>query len=440
MDYRYRSEVLSPLSVLSGNFSYNTKTWSCTALTSDTTTNSPVEYDSDYKAISMSDVVVPNFRKAVARGEIFNNPMGRYAYDYHCTPGQLTYSHRTNSYGCSPARWYTSGVAFRTGLWKPIRYDSDLFLPEPDVNLQTLQDLAVTDAYASISDTELLAYATLAESKEGLASLKSIFRRTVKILTYMRKLNLKALARELKPKELSDRWMEARYALRPLVYDAVGLTRAIYEPLAPPRQTFRGFYNTSVEDEKTTHFSIIAGGNFYHQYDAVSRVTLDIDIRAGVLTVVKDLGRLAKFGYSDLVETAWELVPASFVWDWFFNVGKVLSAWTPDFGFQKLASWVTVEKTLTQHVTSGINYSGSTDPATATRRYAIDQLMCVPAITSKETVTKMRTPDPRRYSLPHFKLRLDAFKTLDLLKIVTPLKKRPNRFNLKVDQRKNSLI
>lgn len=77
-----------------------------------------------------------------------------------------------------------------------------------------------------------------------------------------------------------------------------------------------------------------------------------IQARAGSLdvtelTMQRDLGMTGK----DLVTLPWELVPYSFVVDWFFNVGDVLGALVPAPHLQNLCSWCSVERVVKHVVT-----------------------------------------------------------------------------------------
>jgi hypothetical protein len=49
-------------------------------------------------------------------------------------------------------------------------------------------------------------------------------------------------------------------------------------------------------------------------------------------------------GFKDLLTLPWELVPFSFVFDWFVNVGDRLRAAVPTSGFKELGSCTTVTR------------------------------------------------------------------------------------------------
>jgi len=269
---------------------------------------------------------------------------------------------------------------------------------------------AITAAWSNISANEADILVQLGEAKETVSSLKSIFLRAWKIFKYIKRLNIKALAGELTPKQLSDRYMEARYALRPLMYDAKGIMSLFNTTEEKARQTFRS-YKECINTETYENVTLrnLSGesptGRIYYGNQLAIRT---LEVRAGVLTAVEAIAnsQFSRMGFFDLVESGWELVPLSFVVDWFFNIGKFIASWTPNYGFKTLASWYVVNDTtyLTSTVTSAVN--------TVAANYE-DTFAVTGSISKIETV-KYRCPNPSRPTLPMFTINMNYWKTLDL--------------------------
>jgi hypothetical protein len=157
--------------------------------------------------------------------------------------------------------------------------------------------------------------------------------------------------------------MEFRYALRPLVYDAKQVVAALSGDELPDvgRQTFRGYkedFGSTVENGVLLYSD--AGTRVYGRQEA----STVFQVRAGVLTTIEAISKLNVWGLDSIAESAWELMPYSFILDWFFDIGETLASWTPEMGVKKLASWVVTEVTTTQmvRVTSAENIlpSGAT--------------------------------------------------------------------------------
>lgn len=123
------------------------------------------------------------------------------------------------------------------------------------------------------------------------------------------------LAKRLSAKDLSGRWLETQYAFRPLIDQAYEAAKAL-EAVTGPRvlrftaksQTKRKSYNDSASPTVYTsdaHWS-------YQQ-----RITAELS---------EDLSLQRSLGLLDPASIAWEVVPYSFVVDWFIPVGSYLSA------------------------------------------------------------------------------------------------------------------
>lgn len=134
-----------------------------------------------------------------------------------------------------------------------------------------------------------------------------------------------------------DIWMEMRYAWRPLLLDAQAAIKYLSSSEVAPRRTFRGFD----QEQETDSFDITITSGAY-SYHFVGIKTSDKVVRAGCLSQIdpgmalrRDLGLLNPAGL------AWELIPYSFVVDWFVNVSALLAKTNPKAGIEVLSSWAT---------------------------------------------------------------------------------------------------
>lgn len=190
---------------------------------------------------TMVDNVTPHYEMLSAQGRIINNPMEQtktiaidpilvstYADTYRSGPYTIGYEIE----GEFPASSFLGSVS-SSAYYAPLPIDT--------FDVAHLEQLAGTQAWANIDQSQALIGATIAEGEKSILSLVSIFKRAYKVFRAVKRLDFKTLRGELKPRELSDRYMEARYALRPLVYDAAQIAGAITcNSKASPRQTFRG--------------------------------------------------------------------------------------------------------------------------------------------------------------------------------------------------------
>lgn len=316
-------------------------------------------------------------------------------------------------------------------------------MPEYLDRLDTLQSLAITQAWNNIDASEMLALVSLMESGKTLAGLIDTARRVTKFLKNVKRLQLNEIYRynlKRKPKwlqqkrnprskrserawneireeftlnSLADRWMEIRYGWRPLYYEVIGAINALKAQFKHLRQTFRGKATDTLEAERVCSARHTLQSWGWVDYTAVQKASVSLTARAGVLTDV-DLSKMDPWGFTKIPESALELHPYSFVLGWFFNTTEWLGSWTPDVGFTPLASWVTTEVVET-HLSTITGVSPGHNSNTSTRRYDVSTSV-FPGHSWFQVITRInRKPNPRRDLLPTFKLRLDAAKLLDLV-------------------------
>lgn len=115
-----------------------------------------------------------------------------------------------------------------------------------------------------------------------------------------------------------DAWLGARYGIRPLIYDLEGLQDAV---ISFDKQRSR--YSSSSKDvmnpPAVQTVSVSNEGEF--KLRRTQTHTCSMSMRGLVVADIKP----AQYRFN-LVTTAWELVPYSFVVDWFFDVGQALEA------------------------------------------------------------------------------------------------------------------
>jgi hypothetical protein len=125
------------------------------------------------------------------------------------------------------------------------------------------------------------------------------------------------LVRGLSFGKASKLWLEARYGWRTLIYDLEDLNDAIRN-FDDKRKRWSERAGTSYQTV-TTSSTNISGAYF----NIIRNNTLywDVSVRGSVVADIQ----LQRFR-ANPIQTAWELIPYSFVLDWFIGVGDALSA------------------------------------------------------------------------------------------------------------------
>lgn len=351
-----------------------------------------------------TDVVSPDFKRRIANGEVINNPYLHYTTT-DVWPGAVNFDWLAKA--PSSGRWYRwSGYAM--GAYPALdAWDDADFTAEMDAARTSAADQAVTSAFANINESEMLALAAAAESGATVDSLVSILQRVFRIARSLRKFDAKALAKEISPKELSKRYLEARYAIRPLMYDAANLIVGLEKARQPIRRTYRGSAKTSAQMSLPTVPAAMSITEV--KYDMTETRAYSCVARAGVLCEV-DIDDVTVFGIDKLAETVWELIPFSFIIDWFCNIGDTIAALTPNAGVEQRASWRVLRETLT--VTQTFHSPDGSNPAYTDISCNADEFQrkWTHCVTS-------RAIDPQVSVFPRVDINLDGWKLADLVLI-----------------------
>jgi len=209
--------------------------------------------------------------------------------------------------------------------------------PYTTYNKHTWDQTAITNAINAVqNDVSLKALSTydiltdVAESREIPKMVRSMMMDVYNVYRSLRnRHSLPDLRRaaHLRPRDLlrsseramrkiGDQWMQYRYGIMPLVYSGRDIAK-----LAKAGQE-RRHKKTIVITPKATGVSLPGSSNYYIWTETVG----DIKISANVFQWFEWRGeaQFQALGFNPLV-TAWELIPYSFVADWFVNIGDYIT-------------------------------------------------------------------------------------------------------------------
>lgn len=120
--------------------------------------------------------------------------------------------------------------------------------------------------------------------------------------------------RPLTAKDISGRWLELQYGWRPLLDQAYEAGKAL--EAATQQRSLR--FSASSQRKKLVD---LGDGTFYQMWtEAKVRVKI-------IAELYEDISFARAMGLTNPAAIAWEIVPYSFVVDWFVPVGSYLSAW-----------------------------------------------------------------------------------------------------------------
>lgn len=281
----------------------------------------------------------PGYRKAVKSGAII---MG----DLNITT--TTYGSSSSSFTCydSP-QW---GIAQLDG---PLAALGGEVMGSGAMGSVNTSGLAVNAAFAKMNAAPLMGGEIASDYKQTLSMLRKPFSGaadlTRKILSAKRRrLKLKSNLNDFTA--FTGAWLEYRYGWKPLILDCESAIKSVGD-----------YANTKINRRLVARSSHGYSGQFSQDFVKVglgrwtmlssSGVTIGSGkavSHAGVIyeqksvrnvpdAIVTNLGLQAK----DVPATIWEVIPYSFVVDWFVGVGDWLQATTPNVNVSVLGSWGT---------------------------------------------------------------------------------------------------
>lgn len=313
-----------------------------------------VDYVGEKRA--MSDVVVPNFRKRVAAGEIFMNFMTSTKRTLHPSSTGAGIDYLTNGWNCG------SGSAYRYKTRVNIPgthaiYGLNIGLT-PDSNgswgiptgfttseINNLIEEANTECLDKRGRADFNLFETIAERREAYRLLSSYLKSADKALE---RINFATNGGIHLPKRLrslgqatAEAYLITRYGLSPLISDFRAVLAAWEKTTGKIRQTVRGTKSIG----RSVQTAISPGFSSSYSTAMLQLVTEEFTARAMSLdeynvTVAQNYGFSAK----GLITLPWELLTLSFVADWFLNIGAYLGAMVPSPHVDQLGSCIVLQR------------------------------------------------------------------------------------------------
>jgi len=338
-----------------------------------------------------SGSTTPEFHKAQKNGELLphnayqrfdatvNSPHGIYRGRYARYSGatlEKSYDYSVNSVRSVPNATTSLGTAegIVTELVKGV-----------DTN-------ALLQAATANAAPELDAGTMLAEIQKTVSLLTGARKRAAGFISDARKLNKQSL------KATADAWLEWRYGWRILGYDIQSIVGFMDHPF---RDEFaEGRAGTSIDDSSTENFPFTG---YYVSHDYIETIKRSVSVRASVTVKYSNSSTNALVS---MPITAWELVPFSFIADWFVSVGPAIGAWQVLQNASGFSGSISTKLTETgSAVVSGV---GPGSGANATMPYASG------GGTSSATLLT-RSPASRPSLTPQLVVSLDPAKIVDII-------------------------
>lgn len=363
------------------------------------------------------DTVTPNYATRIGQGDIINNPLTLVVGD---------------RYGSTNVSWDTGVVPSATGgIWGRLSIHGDIhgmvgaksWTADTVYNglppIRALGDAALLKAYAKMKAPPTQGLVSLVELEETLKMFRSPFKSARKLLVSMLKQKRKrTLGKTLRDSAriIDDLWLEYQYGWRNVVFDVDNAIKSATEVrgrLEKQRRVVRGSESNTQKwecDFDQSGFgswpTLRARGHVAHTIEqrGDAGIIFECPNSTSAEQLVKQYGLEAR----NLPAAVWEMIPYSFVVDWFVGVGDWLQAIVPDPSINVLATWVTEQthdiKTQS-NVTLSIDVTSLPALPTTTFSYQIDGSVTEVSDTVQRYTDRSCPPTPsvnlNIYSLMH---------------------------------------
>lgn len=306
----------------------------------------------------MTDSVIPNFRKLIANGVIVNNPMSKAFVEFDFPFGVFVDTEFLNGVNNTITTYSGEhgGVTESIGHVN-FRLTQDFGLPSGRSEEALIHE-ALVKARNRISPVHFMSIVSVVELPKTLRLIRNAAKSLYLLNRGVTKgswsdIKRSFAGRKTKLREYKrfsrdtavKRWLEFRYGWTPLMLELQGLLDAIQNPAEQPklRQTARGFSGQEFHHEETIS---VDHGSKYGVETRRFQVEKSTKVRAYSIYRVESSGfqSIRDYGLIDIPQAMWEIMPYSFIVDWFVPVGKWLEAITPKLGIITLAEGYTIER------------------------------------------------------------------------------------------------
>lgn len=302
---------------------WTTQNWNASGVPGSTTVN-------NYTHSLLSDERAPK-RNTVPFKYNGRGPMLRYPTEYYRVFSASQYSPGTFSYLDSSGRQRRLQEGFGPGV------DSSLFMDvmasgKPTNRAADFARLVVKNRL-KIQDQKVDLGTTMAESKKTIIGVAKTSLKLLRAFSAVRKgnfakgadiLGLRPSSIKSANKTAADYWLEYQYGWKPLMSDIHGGIELFKEGILRESQLFT---------VKSTEIDNVPFKGRSRSYDCIGSYRVQRTEKYICALKNADVARLSNLGLLNPAVVAWELVPFSFVVDWFLPVGNFLQSVTATLGY-----------------------------------------------------------------------------------------------------------
>jgi hypothetical protein len=203
--------------------------------------------------------------------------------------------------------------------------------------------LALKRHYAKLQNQKIDLATETSQAMQTVNMIIDLSVRLGKAFNSVKKLNIVGAFQALFPtsrKELANDYLVYQYGIKPLLGDVVGAAEHLAEFVLKARPVKSNGHAQKSFVESTDTTEVVNGQTIRR----ISQKTITIRVKfSSIFHISSDLERqAAQLGFTNPANVIWELVPFSFVADWFLPIGDFLTALTSLNGLTIKESYKTV--------------------------------------------------------------------------------------------------
>ncbi|DAD50139.1 maturation protein [ssRNA phage Gerhypos.3_17] len=131
---------------------------------------------------------------------------------------------------------------------------------------------------------------------------------------------------------LADTWLEYSYGWKPMLKDVYDNAEAVASLFVEHQNIVRTAKGRAQSEGKWETETIPVNNHIVYNTRATDKIWVEIEVRYRI--PVSQLNPIHAFGLTNPMEVAWELVPFSFVVDWFLPIGDAIRSLTAFDGLE----------------------------------------------------------------------------------------------------------
>lgn len=291
----------------------------------------------------MRDIPTPGYYRRLANGDDVSNPCDFYISDVEARDGSWSYYVSRSNGETGRGAYNGCGASF---LPTALISLPDYVLADESAMRQYL----LTSAFAEANSSDFSGQTFAAEALKTARMLTSPLNSIKSLLESMLRKRKKLIQKGLSLADASaSAWLEFRYGWRPLFMDCADLFKGLAQSDRVPDVVLRARSRDTVTWFGSKTEEVFNNGFF--RFTGTHELSYKSVCRAGIRYKIVDpsygqfLDSTLGLGLEHVPETVWELVPFSFVADWFVNVGDWLKAVIPNPHVHILSNYTSATRT-----------------------------------------------------------------------------------------------